>query len=765
MNMRWMAHLLIFALATQPVFAQVPPDDFLEEDDFAPPPPAFNPPNDIPAPPPDLMPPSGGGSTGTGSSEPNPTFGNSKTRKPKVPLSQARPEDLTNQNYPDLIESFDYPNAEIGDIVKAISELTGKNFIIDPAVKGRITIMAPSQVTVAEAYKAFLAALAINGFTVVPYGKFWKIKNSRLASKDNIDTYSGGYAPDSDQMITRIVHLKYISADEVNKSLRNLTSKDGDIQVYAPTNTLIISDYGSTIDKMMSILREIDKAGFEEQMELMPIRYAKARDIADMMDKIINKDKSKGAAARTGFTTGIPRFGAPAGQPSSNEAFSMVIPDDRTNSIVVVGNRAGIEKIRSLVRRLDRKIRAEDSGGVYVYYCRHANAKKLAETLNGLATDATKKQQQVQTGAAGAPIPAQTTEPVFGGETKFTANEETNSIIVTASKQDYQVVLNLLRKIDIPRDSVYVEVVIMEMTVGNGNNWSPTYYQFVPGTNGVGRIGFAGASPTQILDLTQDKGMVLGFGSGEKMKISIPGGGEREVTSTLGFINFLKTIATLNILSTPQILAMDNEEAEIVVGEKVPSSPTTTQTATGSATGINYEDAVIKLNIKPHLSKTDDKVRLELKQEVKQVANLVVAAKALADTALSFSRRDLKSNILVRDGDTAVLGGLMQDREVETVQKVPILGDIPILGWLFKSRNINRQKVNLLVFLTPRIIRNSSDSIRLLESKLNDRVDFIRKNMGGRDPFGTQMEPLHRKAEAEVIRLEEAVGNDEGIKR
>ncbi len=186
-------------------------------------------------------------------------------------LAKSGIEDITNENFPDMIESFDYPNADIADIVKAISELTGKNFIVDPQVRGKITIIAPSRITVAEAYKAFLSALAINGLAVVPGDGFYKIKQARAAQRDNIDTFSGAYYPTSDQMITRIIKLKYISADEVNKQLRILTSTNGELVPYTPTNSLIISDYGANMDRITKILEQLDVQGFEEQLEVIRV--------------------------------------------------------------------------------------------------------------------------------------------------------------------------------------------------------------------------------------------------------------------------------------------------------------------------------------------------------------------------------------------------------------------------------------------------------------------------------------------------------------
>ena len=220
---------------------------------------------------------------------------------------------------------------------------------IDPSVRGKITIVAPSKITVAEAYKAFLSSLAISGFTVVPSGAFLKVKSARNAQRDNIETFSGAYYPNSDQMITRIIHLKHISAAQVNRDLRILPSKDGEMNIYEPTNSIIISDYGSNIDRVMKIISQLDVPGFEEQLEVIPIKYAKAKDLADLVDKIVNKgSKTQGAAPGT-FTAGVPRFSRSTGASSQQGAsFFMAIPDDRTNSIIVVGNKSGIVRIKKL---------------------------------------------------------------------------------------------------------------------------------------------------------------------------------------------------------------------------------------------------------------------------------------------------------------------------------------------------------------------------------------------------------------------------------
>lgn len=736
-------------------------DDFgeateLEEDLGArpqPPPPA--PGNNAPGSftPSDTFNPSGG------AKNPNPSF-NSGKRRARPPLSQANVEDITNENYPELIESFDFPNAEIADVVKAISELTGKNFIIDPSIRGKITIIAPTQITVAEAYKAFLSALAINNFSVVPAGKFLKILPARNALKDNIEIYQGAYTPNTDQMITRIVHLRHIPASEFNKFANNLKSNSGTIDVYEPTNTLIISDFGTNVTRIQKILAQLDTPGFEEQLTVIPIRHAKAKDIADLIDQIINKGQKN---QRNQFGGGISRFrtGADTSGGAGATALSLVLPDERTNSIIVVGNKAGTEKIKGLVRTLDYT-KDDMGGGAYVYYVKYGEAEKIANTLNGIAKQVQEAEKQGgRTGSPslggiepapidggfGAPNQRQQNQSsggtaMFGGDVKITADKDTNSLIIIANRQDYRSVLSMLNKLDIPRDQVFVETMIMELVAGNNDAFGVNYFKFLNPPDSTARAGFTGSNVNDLLNVAGTSGLLLGFASGAKVKIKTAAG-DVEVKDTLGFINVLKGNNNVNVLSTPQVIAMDNEEATIEVGETIPvGTETTTGTAGTSTQSIKFAEAKIKLKITPFISPKTESVRMKIEQTVKQQSSRQVQAKNLADSSVVTSDRGLTTNIVVPDGDTAVLGGLMTDQEEYSVTKVPILGDIPLLGWLFKSTQKKLNKVNLLLFITPKVIRNRGDSDLLLGQKLDDRLKFIKDNFGGRDKHGALFETM-----------------------
>jgi general secretion pathway protein D len=748
-----LAAILTSQMAVGQSFPPPPPPPDMES--FNTPPPAFD---AAPPPPPagDFSAPAGGASSG-GSNSGGASGGKSATlsKKQQSKFAKAGLEDITNENFPETIESFDFPNVEITDVINAISSLTGKNFIIDPGVRGKITIVAPSKITVAEAYKAFLSALAITGFTVVPSGSFLKIKSARNAQRDSIETYSGEYYPNSDQMITRIIHLKHISADQVNRELRILSSKDGEMSVYSPTNSLILSDYGSNIDRVMKIINQLDVPGFDEQLEVIRIRYAKAKDLADLVDKIVNKG-DKGAANRNvpgAFSAGVPRFTRSTSSSGQQGASFMAIPDDRTNSIIVVGNKAGILRMRTLIGRLDTKISLEEGGGVFVYYVKNGEAKKIAETLKGVTKDAAPKQQPggfgggMLGGIGGNPL-ASASAGIFGGDVQIQADETTNALVITASKPDYDRVKRILDQIDVARDQVFVESIIMEMTDKDASNWGIGYYQF---DKSGAKSGFGSqATPLSgLFGINSPAGATLGLGRGEVVTITDPATKvATEIKSLLGFITFIKQTTKANILSTPQITAMDSQEATIEVGDQVAVKVDKSVSANGSETSsVTFGDATIKLVIKPFISPKANTVRMDIQQTVKQVTT-VAQAKALEENSQPLATRFIKTMLVVRDQDTAVLGGLMKDNVTEKVTKVPLLGDLPIIGWLFKGRETNKEKTNLLVFLTPKIMRNPGDQKMVLNKKLDERLKYI-KEQGGKDMYGNTIEKIRRTSQVD----------------
>ncbi|MCB0391848.1 MAG: type II secretion system protein GspD, partial [Bdellovibrionales bacterium] len=418
---------------------------------------------------------------------------------------------------------------------------------------------------------------------------------------------------------------------------------------------------------------------------------------------------------------------------------------------IIVGKEKLIRKIRKLKTQEDFHLRPEESGGVLLYYVRKKKKKKIANVLNGIATES-KKAQQDKGGSSSAPTrgsstsTADTPDAVFGGDVKVTADKDTNSLVITASKQDYEVVKNILSKIDIARDQVFVKSIIMEMNADKKLNWGVDYYAFDKKSEGIGRFGFRGSSSLEaLIDPRSDSGAIFGFGSGDRFDIKI-GGQTTTVSSMVGLVKLIQGNTSSNILSTPQIMAMDNEEAVIEVGDEVPVGKKSTSTAAGSDISVEFKEATIKLELTPFISPDTDSVRMKIKQQVKDISERQIQAADLANSAVALSTRSINTTLVVNSGDTAVLGGLMKNKEKETVAKIPILGDIPILGWLFKSRSVDNVKTNLLVFITPKIIRNSEDNGEVLHNKLDERIQFIQRYMSGRDPYGSEIDNLPRNA-------------------
>lgn len=676
-----------------------------------------------------------------------------------VPLSRANPEDITDKNYPDLIENFDYPDVDIRDLVKVMSELTGKNFIVDPTVRSKkITIIARSPITVAQAYRAFLSAMAINGITVVPSGPFLKIVNAKEALKDSIETYSGTYFPNSDQLITKIVKLRYIPATELEKSLRSLYSRDGDLKVYEPTNSLIISDYGSNVDRIVKIIDQLDVPGFEEKMEVVPILYAAAKDIADLINDIINK--GEGAGGR--FGGNVPRFRR-AGNQTSNESsnavnLSFVTADTRTNSIIVLGNAEGIRKAKGLIKQLDFQVNADAQGGVYVYYVKHSNAEDIEKTLSGIAEESKKATERRGGGnrgdnAANLPETAQprSSAAIFKDDVVIRADKNTNSLIITASRQDYERISNILAKIDIPRDQVFVETVIMEIDLNKTRELGVSAFNLIPGEKQpdgsqsiVARQGFQGTSNAleEILNPTNNpSGGIFTFGAGSEFLFKDPiSGSMQSITSLLGLVKLIQTSSIGHVLSTPKITAMDNEEAIIEVGQEFTIRSGSTVANGVTQNNIISKTATIKLEITPSINPGSESVRLKLNQIVDQPGSLDENDNRIIE------KKGIETSIVVNDGDTAVLGGLINDSDSVTTSKVPLLGDIPILGWLFRSRSVRHTQKNLVVFITPRIVKNPGVMASLVESEVEKRLDFIKREAQGVDPHGYKIDELTKTA-------------------
>ncbi len=625
------------------------------------------------------------------------------------------------------VTSINFRDETLEAVTKSISKLTGKSFIVkDDLGRKKITIISQEDVTIEEAYRAFLSALAMNDLTVVPVGKFLKIVAITEATKMSLHTYSGEYAPSSDGYITRIYHLKYINAEDIQRALQGIVNPRS-LVAYGPTNSLIITDTGANINHIVEIVTHLDIKGFEEQLVVLKIKYASAKDIADQINNFYRDDKRSSMGSR--FSP--PPFGAPS-EGGGGESISKIIPDPRSNSLIIKANSQGIEKIKELISKLDTPVGG--GGKIHVYYLQNSEAEKIAQTLNNVIGGR---------GGARPPtsfmpgMPPQGSPVDFEGEIKLTGDKETNSLVITASLQDFQTLKSVIQKLDIPRKQVYVEAYILEVAVSKSKTLGISYTAGVPAPgfrNGlVG--GFSGTTPSTmdiVLDptkfLTPTGSGVLGFVTRGSTRVTLPNGTGVNIPNATALIRALASDSNANLLSAPQILALDNEESEIQVSEKIPTSSGASTTSTGVIqTNISREDIGLKLKIKPQINEVSDLVRLALDQSIEAISNAKPPS-ALESQSFVSTKRAMKTTVLVKDQDTVVIGGLLRDNVNETTSKVPLLGDIPILGWLFKSTNKETVKTNLLLLLTPTIIKQYGDFRKLFDQKIKERQEFMDKN-------------------------------------
>ena len=764
-----------------------------------------------------------------------------KGKKTGVAFDKALPEDISNENFPDRIDSFDFPNANLLDLVKAIGKLTGINFIVDPSLSSkRISIIAPSPITVAEAYKAFLSALSANGYTVVKSGAFWKIASTEKAHKDNIEVYSGDYFPNTDQLITRIIKLKHIDAADFEKSIKWLLSQDNKISTLESSNSLILSDYGSVIERIMKIVYELDVPGSGESIRLIPVEHASAEELAGILSELLSIGGS--ASRNRSFISKSRRRPRVTLSPSAKKNSSLsgkiqisnIIPDIRTNSLVVSANKKGFERVQILVKKLDAPVDPSRTGGVYVYNVLYGTAEEVYNTLMGIKPSGGESQSRggsfpLSPRRVGRSFSSKSSQSPLFGDVNIMADSNTNSLIISAkNKYEYERVLSVLKKIDVPRDQVFIQAIIVEMIVDRGDNREinlagglSSLLQETLGGNiffkdvlGSSIAGFFN-QPLNLSSLSKSQlgpGLVLGlpflkllenildrpttedlFGVGSKQSLypnyvnetdvrkaeidreyaNLARSSNSQLKQSLGtafipLLRLLKTSSNVNVLSTPQLTTLDNVSAFIEVGENAPVGLSSTATAGALAqNSVDREDITLRLDIVPRINPESGTVQMDIKQKFDDFSNRSSSASELASRGVHIVKRNIETKMVLHDGETAVLGGLLTDKETKSENKVPLLGDLPVVGWLFKGAEVKKEKRNLLVFITPTIIKGENQKRKtkeILGKKLEERIQFIERHMKGKDPHGKELDqliPVSKGISEKMLEMEEA--EDEGM--
>ncbi len=582
---------------------------------------------------------------------------------------------------------MNFNEVELSTMVKFMSELTGRNFVLDERVKGKISIFSPGKLSADEAFALFTSVLELKGFTVIPTGKIQKIVPLSQAKQSGVRLVGKETRLTTDAVVARVFKLDYIPANEALQFLQPTISKDGHIGSFGPSNMLLVVDAAANVQKIADILQLIDAGQRREGAELVFLKNATAEAVARTLGEWLN-----GRGARLSNAPSERALAAPAGVIN-------IIPDTRLNALVVFGPDKDKNDIKHLIQQLDM-VPPEASSKINVYYLEHTDATEMAKVLDAVL-------KGLPLPAAGS-IPTATTSvqpppaasPVDASKVVITADKGSNALVIMAPPNDYANLLQVIRKLDRRSRQVYVQVLIAEVSLDNSQELGVN--SGVTGAGGIGRDVSLAGFYDPLGSLSSVINQVGGATSGLVDLTAVA----RPVNLT-AVLKALNKSGTVNILSTPNILTTDNKEAEINVGENVPFLSTSTLSTVGTTQSIERKDIGINLKIKPQISEGGF-IRMDLYQEISAVKSDKGAAQDLITT-----KRSAKTNVVVKDRETIVIGGLIQDSVEDITNKVPLLGDIPGLGWLFKTHSKSRKKTNLLIMLTPQVVSTASDMARV----------------------------------------------------
>jgi len=573
------------------------------------------------------------------------------------------------------ITQLNFSEADIRLVIDAVGKITGKNFIIDPRVKGKVTIIQNSEMDAEDVYQVFLSVLKVHGFAAIPGKNIIKIVPDVNAKQDAISTGRSLSSLSGDELVTHIVEVRHVNASQLVPILRPLVPQRGHLAAVPSSNVIILSDSAANIRRLTRIIRRIDTASSDE-IEVIPLQHASASELVRILSQLGRGDPKKAA-----------------GKPT-------IIADDRTNSLLISGGKSSRLNIKALIMHLDTPL--EIGGNTHVVYLRNAVAVDLVPVLTGVSQNVAQGKKS-SGGAQSSPVTIQ-------------ADENTNALVITAPPALFRSLKAVINKLDVRRAQVMVEAVIAEVSYEKsrelGVQWA---IDGRAGNNAIGLVNFNLGTPITAFANIDNPPTPIGFNVGF--------GDLTGANKIAALLSALAGDSQTNILSTPTLVTLDNEEAEIVVGQSVPfvtgSFSNTGSGGGGSATNpfntISREDVGLSLKIKPQINEGDS-IKLDVTQEVSSISPSSAASDIITN------KRSIKTTVLVDDGAIVVLGGLIQDDLIETEQKVPVLGDIPILGWLFRYQRTVKSKTNLMVFLHPIILKDA----KTLSALSSEKYNFIR---------------------------------------
>jgi general secretion pathway protein D len=660
------------------------------------------------------------------------------------------------------------PDVELKDLVSWAFTFTCKNFIYSSAISTRaakVTIKSPEEMSARQAWRVFLVALQSMGLTVVPKDNVLEIVEYAQAKSQPIPIYTKGRPAAADQMVRAVLRPEHLPPDEVANVLNELKSKDGVVKAVPKAGVVVVTDFGTNISKMASLMTAVDTPVSGERLYMIRVKYADAAQLAQTLTEILGSKDSGAAGGGTGASSprggrnrrGEPpppdsgEGGASSGSVSAAEVESAVpskiMADERTNSLIVLASEPAYLRVKALVNRLDVSVDIEGSGKIFVYPLENADAEEMSTTLTAVISGVQQQSSSSTSNRPGrpgrepdqprpAPVPSGGSSEGaagFEGPVHVTHDKPTNSIVVTASFKDFLALREVIRRLDIPRPQVYIEATIAEIGVDNGRNLGTAWHAGAEVGDGdllLGGVEHKELNSLNVATLATSTGLVAGAlghllpGAEELLGQSIPSFGI--------LFNALATTSNVNVLSQPHLLTTDNEEAEISVGQNIPYQSALVGGFGGGQNGggffptqsIQRQDVELNLKITPQINQSD-LVKLEIDLTINDIAS-----QDFAGLGPSWSKRTLKDVVVVKDQQAVVLGGLLSDKVTHTESKVPLLGDIPVLGYLFKYTTKRKEKRNLLILLTPYIVKSQMDLEKIVERRIREQREFMRAYAG-----------------------------------
>ncbi|RKQ63778.1 type II secretion system protein D (GspD) [Thermovibrio guaymasensis] len=563
-----------------------------------------------------------------------------------------------------------FEEVDIKDFTKIVSKATGKNIVIPPSLRGKITVISPQPIPRKELFNLYVAALDELGYQVVDYGHYVKIVRNNQVARESA-TVARGKIDGGDKVLTYIYIPKHLLVANLHSMARNMLSRVGKVSIVRDSNAIIVTDKEKNIHKLITVLNRLDRAPVSLQIASYKLKNARAEDV----EKVLKALLEKGFAFDIAKTFPIP-----------GRDYFHFATDERTNTLYLVGTPKIVRQVNSLIAKLDKPIKVK-KGNVHIVRLNYAFAEDTAKVLDSLFKGSDKKKYGLT------------------GAVKIVADKSSNSLIVLSKPEDFAVIKEIIKSIDVKRPQVFVEVQIVEMSMDKllqmGVEWKfLSRGEHVPfGGSLYGNLplqpGYPSASP----------GLLLGIAKW------------RDGTPDIGLLlNAYAKEGGVNVIATPQILTLDNEEAEINISKVIPYSTGLKYDANNNPViSYDYKDVGIVLKITPHITASGE-VRLKVYEKVEDVVGYANADQ----TAPITSKRETRTTVDVKNGQTLVIGGLIKKKKLTTVERIPVLGSIPVVGNLFKKTGHQIEKTNLLVFITPKVVRNVQEENSLTSTKVNE---------------------------------------------